>query len=210
MSLKVFFKLLSEKFKKYQERKRQSKTQKLLRHIEEQFQTIEKAGTETSKLAQSILTTIGRYQHSISTPKETLRQNQKKVQQSRAASKIDSKILQSFNPKEAFANYQPSQEERDAFCMKGIGLLKQLEGMLPEHISEALKSHIEVNVEIDQSEDEHVKIEFSQRFVQLGQEFVLKGAFLKNIRKKMSYSIPISGSFQLSKCTKIASNKVFE
>lgn len=206
MSLKIFLKLLSEKFKKYQERKRHTKTQKLLRHIEKQFQIIEKTGTETRKLAQSILTTVGRYQNSLSSPLESMRQNQKKVLQKQAASKIDSKMLQSLNPKEVLADYQPSQQELDAFRMKGITLMK-LKGMLPEFISEALQSPIKVNVEMNQGEGGHVKIEFSQRFERLGEEFELRGTFLKTITKKITYSIPISGSFQLSQSSKFVPNK---
>lgn len=133
---------------------------------------------------------IDHYQKIVSSPPEPplKPQTQKRVLQQQAAYRADTKVLNSL-ALDASSEYKPSQHELDAFRMKAISLMKK-NGMLPETISEVLKSPIHVDVE-----ENNLMVKFSQRFVRLGEEFELQGMFLK----KPSHSIPVSDSFQISR-----------
>lgn len=196
-----FRKFFKEKYLYYKELKRQTNYQKLLQEIEKEFEDNENAGVDKKRLAQSIQKTISRYQEIVLSGPEPPQkpQTQKRVLQQQTAFKAGSKVLGSlaFTTTDANCDYKPSQHELDAFRMKAISLMKK-NGMMPETISEALKSPIQVNIgEIEEDNDKHLMIKFSQRFDRLGEEFELQGIFLKNIKLKSSHSIPVSDSFQI-------------
>lgn len=196
-----FRKFFKEKYLYYKELKRQTNYQKLLQEIEKEFEDNENEGVDKKRLAQSIQKTIDRYQDIVlSRPEPPQKpQTQKRVLQQQTAFKAGSKVLGSLacTASDAGCDYKPSQHELDAFRMKAISLMKK-NGMMPETISEALKSPIQVNIgEIEEDNDKHLMIKFSQRFDRLGEEFELQGIFLKNIKLKSSHSIPVSDSFQI-------------
>lgn len=198
------FKRLTAYFRNFFKEKyliyKELKHKKLLKDIEKEFEDIDK-GLDKKKLAHSIQKTIDRYQEIVVAQPEPppKPQTQKRVLQHQTAIKAGSKVLESLSTPADLLDYKPSQHELDAFRMKAISLLKK-NGMLSETISEVLKSPIQVNIgEIEENNNKHLMIKFSQRFDRLGEKFELQGVFLKNIKLKSSHSIPVSESFQISR-----------
>lgn len=189
---------IKEKFLYYRELKRKTSCQRLLSHIEKEFKSTNES-LEKKQLVQSIQKAIDRYQNIVQSQAEPppKPQTQKRVLQQQTAYKAESKVLNSL-AFSANCDYKPSQQELDAFRMKAISLMRK-NGMLPETISEALKSPILVNIgEVIENNNKHLMIKLSQRFERLGEEFELQGIFLKNI-KQSNFSIPLSDTFQISK-----------
>lgn len=95
-------------------------------------------------------------------------------------------------------DYKPSQQEFDAFRMKGIVLLKDasLHAFIPELLKISLKDKVEV--ELEKNEHDKWVIKLSQSIERFGHNLKLEGRFVRDPNKK-SHSIPVSFILKQSK-----------
>lgn len=186
---KFLKKLFQEKYREYQERKQQ----KLLKDIQKQFNAVGNIQSDKSNFAEVIRKTIDGYQQTVALKREITPKPVKRLQQT--AAKAESLAL---FVKEFTLNYKPSQQELDIFRLKAIRLMKE-RGFLPDSITDALNAPIQIKIgEASKKEPSKLIIKFSQ-CLNLGEKFYVEGAFIKDTKAKTPYSIPLGGSFKISK-----------